>query len=80
MFTYSLFRALWSNTAFMQALNTLGRAKWRVNKRVLSVVDNIWASGGRVAGLVDREDVSLFFFFLKMLTVNFIQTIKKISN
>lgn len=62
MFNYSLFRALWSNTAFMQALNILGRAKWRVNKRVLSVVDNIWGSGGRVAGLVDREDVSLFFF------------------
>eukprot|EP00268_Persea_americana_P043172 TRINITY_DN4332_c0_g2_i2.p1 TRINITY_DN4332_c0_g2~~TRINITY_DN4332_c0_g2_i2.p1 ORF type:complete len:540 (+),score=84.79 TRINITY_DN4332_c0_g2_i2:688-2307(+) len=59
MFTYSLFRALWSNTAFMQALNTLGRAKWRVNKRVLSVVDNIWASGGRVAGLVDREDIPI---------------------
>ncbi|XXG51801.1 hypothetical protein AAC387_Pa03g0293 [Persea americana] len=42
-----------------QALNTLGRAKWRVNKRVLSVVDNIWASGGRVAGLVDREDIPI---------------------
>ncbi|XP_043721736.1 DNA-directed RNA polymerase 2, chloroplastic/mitochondrial-like [Telopea speciosissima] len=42
-----------------EALDTLGNTKWRVNKRVLSVVDRIWASGGRLADLVDREDVSL---------------------
>ncbi|CAN0907935.1 DNA-directed RNA polymerase 2, chloroplastic/mitochondrial [Linum grandiflorum] len=42
-----------------EALNTLGNTKWRVNKRVLAVVDRIWASGGRVAGLVDREDKPL---------------------
>lgn len=41
----------------LQALNTLGSTKWRVNKRVLSVVDRIWSSGGRLADLVDREDV-----------------------
>lgn len=40
-----------------QALDTLGYTKWRVNKRVLAVVDRIWANGGRLAGLVDREDV-----------------------
>lgn len=41
-----------------QALDTLGNTKWKINKRVLAVVDRIWASGGRLAGLVDREDVS----------------------
>nr|CAB3503932.1 unnamed protein product [Digitaria exilis] len=41
------------------ALNTLGSTKWRVNKRVLSIVDRIWSSGGRLADLVDRTDVSL---------------------
>lgn len=42
-----------------EALNTLGNTKWRVNKRVLCVIDQIWANGGRLAGLVDREDVPL---------------------
>ncbi|XP_023542839.1 DNA-directed RNA polymerase 1B, mitochondrial-like [Cucurbita pepo subsp. pepo] len=42
-----------------EALDTLGRTKWRVNKRVLSIIDRIWASGGRLADLVDREDVPL---------------------
>ncbi|KAJ4845811.1 DNA-directed RNA polymerase 3B, chloroplastic [Turnera subulata] len=42
-----------------QALDTLGRTKWRVNKRVLNVVESIWAAGGKIAGLVNREDVPL---------------------
>ncbi|KAL2959230.1 hypothetical protein AAZX31_18G256700 [Glycine max] len=42
-----------------EALDTLGHTKWRVNKKVLSVVDRIWASGGRIADLVDRDDVPL---------------------
>lgn len=42
----------------VQALDTLGNTKWRINKKVLSVIDRIWASGGRLADLVDREDVS----------------------
>ncbi|KAL6983284.1 DNA-directed RNA polymerase 1B, mitochondrial [Sarracenia purpurea var. burkii] len=42
-----------------EALNTLGYTKWRVNKRVLSVIDRIWASGGGLADLIDREDVPL---------------------
>ncbi|KAK9277423.1 hypothetical protein L1049_006966 [Liquidambar formosana] len=42
-----------------EALDTLGNTKWRVNKRVLSIIDRIWASGGRLADLVDREDVPL---------------------
>lgn len=42
----------------MQALNTLGNTKWRVNKRILSVIDRIWANGGQLADLVDRDDVS----------------------
>ncbi|KAJ0900576.1 putative DNA-directed RNA polymerase [Helianthus annuus] len=40
-----------------KALNTLGATKWRVNRKVLDVVDRIWASGGRIADLVDRDDV-----------------------
>ena len=41
-----------------QALDTLGNTKWRVNRRVLSVVESIWAGGGNIGGLVDRKDVS----------------------
>ncbi|GAB2300118.1 DNA-directed RNA polymerase 2, chloroplastic/mitochondrial [Dionaea muscipula] len=40
-----------------EALDTLGKTKWRVNKRVLSIVDRIWASGGQLANLVDRAEV-----------------------
>lgn len=47
-----------SKLFLIQALNTLGNTKWRVNKRILSIVDRIWANGGRLADLVDREDVS----------------------
>ncbi|KAH9611681.1 hypothetical protein KSS87_017399 [Heliosperma pusillum] len=42
-----------------EALNTLGNTKWRVNKKVLSIIERIWASGGRLADLVDREDVAI---------------------
>lgn len=52
----------------IQALDTLGNTKWRVNKRILSVVESIWAAGGNIAGLVNREDVSelliLVFIYL----------------
>ncbi len=36
----------------------LGNTKWRINRRVLSVVESVWASGDNIAGLVDCEDVS----------------------
>ncbi|XP_073034567.1 DNA-directed RNA polymerase 3, chloroplastic-like [Primulina eburnea] len=42
-----------------EALDTLGNTKWRVNNRILSVVESIWASGGNIAGLVDRKDVPI---------------------
>ncbi|KAK6913416.1 DNA-directed RNA polymerase, N-terminal [Dillenia turbinata] len=42
-----------------EALDTLGNTKWRINMRMLSVVDRIWSSGGRLADLVDRDDVPL---------------------
>ncbi|CAN8236050.1 unnamed protein product [Cochlearia groenlandica] len=42
-----------------EALDTLGNTKWRINKKVLSLVDRIWASGGRLGGLVDRDDVPI---------------------
>jgi DNA-directed RNA polymerase len=44
---------------FNQALDTLGNTKWKINKKVLSLVDRIWANGGRIGGLVDREDVPI---------------------
>ncbi|KAK4798002.1 hypothetical protein SAY86_030328 [Trapa natans] len=42
-----------------EALDTLGTTRWRINKRVLGIVDRIWVSGGRLADLVDRDDVPL---------------------
>lgn len=48
--------------AHEQALDTLGNTKWRVNKRLLNVVESIWAAGGDIAGLVNREDVSMSIF------------------
>ncbi|XP_023537295.1 DNA-directed RNA polymerase 3B, chloroplastic-like isoform X2 [Cucurbita pepo subsp. pepo] len=42
-----------------EALDMLGSTKWRVNRRVLSVVESIWAQGGNTAGLVDRKDVPI---------------------
>ncbi|OMO87102.1 DNA-directed RNA polymerase, phage-type, partial [Corchorus capsularis] len=42
-----------------EALDTLGSTKWRVNKKVLAVVESIWASGGNIAGLVDRNDIPI---------------------
>lgn len=42
-----------------EALDTLGNTKWRVNKRLLNVVESIWAAGGDIAGLVNRQDVSI---------------------
>ncbi|KAK6128829.1 hypothetical protein DH2020_037465 [Rehmannia glutinosa] len=42
-----------------EALDTLGSTRWRVNKRVLSIIDRIWASGGHLGDLVDRNDIPL---------------------
>ncbi|XP_022999624.1 DNA-directed RNA polymerase 3, chloroplastic-like [Cucurbita maxima] len=42
-----------------EALDMLGSTKWRVNRRVLSVVESIWSQGGNAAGLVDRKDVPI---------------------
>ncbi|XP_050940583.1 DNA-directed RNA polymerase 3, chloroplastic isoform X1 [Cucumis melo] len=42
-----------------EALDMLGSTKWRVNRRVLSVVESLWAQGGNTAGLVDRKDVPI---------------------
>ncbi|KAF7838116.1 DNA-directed RNA polymerase 3, chloroplastic [Senna tora] len=42
-----------------EALDMLGNTKWRINRKVLSVVESIWAGGGNIAGLVDRNDVPI---------------------
>ena len=47
-----------SKTQLEQALDTLGNTKWRVNRKILDVVERLWADGGNIAGLVNREDVS----------------------
>ena len=44
----------------LQALDTLGNTKWRVNRRILNVVETVWGGGGNIAGLVNRNDVSAF--------------------
>ncbi|EPS71577.1 hypothetical protein M569_03175, partial [Genlisea aurea] len=41
-----------------EALDTLGTTGWRVNKRVFSIVERIWGSGGNLAGMVDRNDIA----------------------
>lgn len=40
-----------------KALDVLGSMKWRVNRPILDVVENIWSAGGGIAGLIDREDI-----------------------
>ncbi|XP_054821958.1 DNA-directed RNA polymerase 3, chloroplastic-like isoform X2 [Prosopis cineraria] len=41
------------------ALDVLGNTKWRINRRLLGVVETIWGGGGNIAGLVDRQDVPI---------------------
>jgi DNA-directed RNA polymerase len=38
-------------------LDILGSTKWRINQKLLDVVEKIWEEGGRLANMVDREDV-----------------------
>nr|VDD00990.1 unnamed protein product [Brassica rapa] len=54
-----LMRTNGSKQQRIAALDTLGNTKWRINKKVLSLVDRIWANGGRLGGLVDRDDVPI---------------------
>lgn len=42
-----------------EALDTLGSTKWRINTSILEVAEKIWAEGGRIADMVDRDDVPL---------------------
>lgn len=42
-----------------EALDTLGNTKWRVNRRILNVVETVWGGGGNIAGLVNRNDVHI---------------------
>ncbi|XP_040954170.1 uncharacterized protein [Gossypium hirsutum] len=49
------------------ALDTLGNTKWRINRRILGVVDRLWVNGGRLADLVDREDVHTLAFYSGVL-------------
>ncbi|KAG7977691.1 hypothetical protein I3843_05G043300 [Carya illinoinensis] len=39
-----------------EALDMLGNTKWRINRRVLSIVECIWDRGGNIAGLINREE------------------------
>jgi len=49
----------WGDSGIIQALDTLGSTKWRINKRILDVVDRLWAGGGCLADLIDEEDVPI---------------------
>ena len=40
-----------------QALDALGSTPWNINNVVLDVLEEMWASGGRLADLVDQDDV-----------------------
>ncbi|XP_042503770.1 DNA-directed RNA polymerase 3B, chloroplastic-like isoform X4 [Macadamia integrifolia] len=42
-----------------EALDTLGNTRWRVNKRILDVVESLWDQGGNIGGLVDRGDIPI---------------------
>eukprot|EP00250_Pteridium_aquilinum_P021406 c25112_g1_i1 orf=168-3746(+) len=44
-------------TAVFDALDILGATKWRINTRIFKIVEKIWEEGGRIADLVDRDDV-----------------------
>ncbi|PKA50864.1 DNA-directed RNA polymerase 3, chloroplastic [Apostasia shenzhenica] len=44
-------------TKVFEALDSLGNTKWRVNRRILDIVDTVWHQGGGVAGLVDCNDI-----------------------
>ncbi|KAJ4810591.1 DNA-directed RNA polymerase [Rhynchospora pubera] len=43
----------------LEALDVLGSTKWRINRRVLDVVETIWSTGGNIAGLVNKQDIPL---------------------
>jgi len=45
-----------------QALDALGSTQWIMNTAVLDVLEKIWADGGRLADLVDQDDVRLINF------------------
>ncbi|KAG6658417.1 hypothetical protein CIPAW_04G159600 [Carya illinoinensis] len=38
-----------------EALDMLGNTKWRINRRVLSIVECIWDRGGNIAGLIKMK-------------------------
>jgi len=42
----------------VQALSVLGETGWKINKRVLEVVEKLWVAGGGIADLVEAADVS----------------------
>nr|CAC95163.1 RNA polymerase [Physcomitrium patens] len=43
----------------VQALDALGSTQWKINNVVLDVLEQVWKDGGRLADLVDAEDVPL---------------------
>lgn len=46
-----------------QALDALGSTQWKINNVVLDVLEQMWKDGGRLADLVDAEDVRLQYLF-----------------
>lgn len=43
----------------LQALDALGDTRWKINTDVLDILERVWEEGGRLADLVDCDNVSL---------------------
>ncbi|KAL2634219.1 hypothetical protein R1flu_005698 [Riccia fluitans] len=46
-----------SMQSVFEALDTLGSVPWKINTRILDVMEHIWKDGGRLAQMVDADNV-----------------------
>jgi DNA-directed RNA polymerase, mitochondrial len=49
----------------------LGSTKWRINNRILDVLESLWSNGGNAAGLVNKQDVC-FPHIINPLSINYV--------
>lgn len=45
----------------VQALDVLGETRWKINRKVMEIVEKLWENGGGIADLVESTDVSIQF-------------------
>lgn len=43
----------------LDALNVLGRTRWRINTRVYDIMNRVWQDGGGVAGIPQTRDLQM---------------------